>query len=151
MAMVRAKKRTADSLTTMTKVLQYRDINGENRLFGGRLMEWIDETATICGMRHCGGCVTTRAVDNLQFRRGAVLNDIVVLRACVTYVGRTSIEVRVESFTEARSTGERTLINRAYLIVVHVDENGVPQPVPFDPEPTTEEEKAEYRSAERRS
>ena len=35
-------KTVEDSLTEMTKILQYEDINGENRLFGGRLMEWID-------------------------------------------------------------------------------------------------------------
>ncbi len=38
-------KRVADSATENAKIVQSKDINGQNRLFGGRLMEWIDETA----------------------------------------------------------------------------------------------------------
>ena len=47
-------KKVADSMTETTKLLQYKDINGQNRLFGGRLMEWIDEIAALTAMRHCG-------------------------------------------------------------------------------------------------
>ena len=61
-------KKVEESITETTKLLQYREINGQNRLFGGRLMEWIDEVAALTAMRHCGGLVTTCAVDNLRFK-----------------------------------------------------------------------------------
>ena len=93
-------KTVEDSRSEMTKILQYKDINGANRLFGGRLMEWIDEIAGIAASRHCGGDVITAAVDQLLFKKGALLNDLVVLIAKVTYVGRTSMEVRVDTYTE---------------------------------------------------
>lgn len=35
-------KKVSESLTETTKLLQYKEINGQNRLFGGILMEWID-------------------------------------------------------------------------------------------------------------
>ena len=117
-------KTVEDSRTEITKLLQYEHINGENRLFGGRLMAWIDEAAAVAAMRHAGGYVTTCAVDDLRFKKGAYLNDILVLIARVTYVGRTSMEVRVDTFLEDRATGMRTLINHAYLVEVHVDEAG---------------------------
>ena len=40
-------KRVSDSATENAKIVQSKDINGQNRLFGGRLMEWIDETAAL--------------------------------------------------------------------------------------------------------
>ena len=43
----RPKKTVADSKTETTRTILYKDINGSNRLFGGRLMEWIDETSGI--------------------------------------------------------------------------------------------------------
>lgn len=89
-------KTVADSKTEMTRIVQYNDMNGGRRLFGGRLMEWIDEVAGICAIRHCGMYVTTACVDNLQFRRGANLNDIIVVKAHLTHVGRSSMEVRVD-------------------------------------------------------
>ena len=85
------KKSISDSLTESIKSVRYEDINGVNRLFGGRLMEWIDETAGIAARRHCGGDVTTACVDQLTFKHPAFLNDVVVIVAAVTYVGHTSI------------------------------------------------------------
>ena len=55
MAYPKGEKLSSDSITEITKLIQYRDINGQNRLFGGRLMEWIDEAAGVAAMRHCVG------------------------------------------------------------------------------------------------
>ena len=81
----KGKKSVSDSLTESIKSVRYEDINGVNRLFGGRLMEWIDETAGIAARRHCGGDVTTACVDQLTFKHPAFLNDVVVIVAAVTY------------------------------------------------------------------
>ena len=143
-------KRSSDSITEITKLIQYRDINGENRLFGGRLMEWIDEAAGVAAMRHCGGNAVTLMVDSLKFKKGAVLNDIVVLIAKVTYVGNTSMEVRVDSYSEEKATGIRTAINHAYLTLVHVDEDGVPQPIKYGLKCETINEQIEWEGAVKR-
>ena len=45
-------KKVTDSMTESSKIVQSKDINGQNRLFGGRLMEWIDEVAALTAMRH---------------------------------------------------------------------------------------------------
>ena len=46
------KKKVSDSITESSKIIQSKDINGQIRLFGGRLMEWIDEVAAVTAMRH---------------------------------------------------------------------------------------------------
>ena len=134
-------KKVTDSMTESSKIVQSKDINGQNRLFGGRLMEWIDEVAALTAMRHC--C----AVDSLVFKHGAKLNQVVVLTGKVTYVGNTSLEVRVDTYVEEVETGERFAINHAYLILVHVNNNGEPTPIRYGLDLQSESEQAEWNSA----
>ena len=143
-------KTVEESRTEWLKCIQYEDINGNGRLFGGRLMEWMDEVAGIAATRHCGGCVTTAAIDNLQFKKGAFVNDIIVIRAKLTYVGRTSMEVRVDVYEEDRETGQRRVINRAYFTEVYVNDKGRPIPLRYGLKPESESEKAEWEGAMKR-
>ena len=140
-------KRISDSATENAKIVQSKDINGQNRLFGGRLMEWIDETAALAAMRHCGGLVTTCAVDQLVFEHGAMLNQVVVLKSRVTYVGNTSLEVKVDTFVEELETGDHFSINHAYLVFVHIDDNGQPVPIRYGIKIESESEQAEWDNA----
>ena len=105
-AYTKGMKTVEESRTEFIKLLKYEDINGQNRLFGGLLMAWIDEAAAVAAMRHAGGNVTTCAVDDLRFKKGAYLNDLLVLIARVTYVGNTSMEVRVDTYLEDLETGK---------------------------------------------
>lgn len=122
-------KKISDSLTEQFHVLIYHDINGINRLFGGQLLKWIDEVAGATARRHCGKNVTTAAIDNLQFKEGVFLNDMIVLIGRVTYVGHTSMEVRVDTYKE-NPDGYRHPINRAYFVMVAMGEDGKPAEVP---------------------
>lgn len=142
-----AKKRVADSATECSKIIRQEDINGQHRLFGGRLMEWIDEVGALTAIRHCGGLVTTLAVDQLMFKHGAFLNQVVVLSGRVTYVGNTSMEVRVDTYVEEIPTGKRVAINHAYLIFVHVDDSGKPIPIRYGLNLGSHREQAEWNAA----
>ena len=95
--------------------------------------------------------ITTVAVDTLEFRYPAYLNDIVTIEAWVTHVERTSMEVRVDSYVEDTVTGERRMINHAYLTEVCIDEDGRPIPVPWSLVATTDEEHDECERARRRA
>ncbi len=145
-----ANKNVEDSVTELTKVIKYSDINSENRLFGGMLMSWIDEVAGTVALRHSGNPVATAAIDNMQFKQGAVLNDIVVIIGKITHVGKTSMEVRVDTYVEDKQTGMRHVLNRAYLTEVCIDEDNTPVIVPYGLNVRTENEKAEWQGAERR-
>lgn len=123
-------------------------LNSAGRLFGGVLMQWIDEAAGIVAKRHCMSNITTASVDNLRFIRGAYQNDMVVIRAKMTYTGRTSMEIRVDTYVED-STGMRRPINRAYFTVVALDENDRPKEVPRLVV-ESETEKAEWEGALKR-
>ena len=122
-------KRIIDSATEQTHLIQYQHLNGQRRLFGGVLLQWIDETAGIVAYRHTGGQVITAAVDSLVFKAPAFLDDLIVLKGCLTYIGRTSMEVRVDTYVE-NADGRRELINQAYLVMVSLDADGHPAEIP---------------------
>lgn len=124
-------------------------LNGYNRLFGGKLMEWIDIVAGVVARRHSHSNVTTAVVDTLTFKAPAYANETVVLCGSVTYVGRTSMEVRVETFVE-ELCGNKRLINTAYLIMVALDENDRPTEVPRLILETPEQER-EWEAAKKRN
>ncbi len=145
-----ANKNVEDSVTEWTKVVKYSDINSEGRLFGGTLMSWLDEVAGIVGVRHSGNPVTTAAVDNMQFKQGAKLDDIVVMIGKITHVGKSSMEVRVDTYVEDRQNGMRHVLNRAYFTEVCIDDDGTPVLVPYGLNVRTESEKAEWEGAEKR-
>ena len=136
--------------TTTVQIVMPQHCNGYSkpRLFGGQIMAWIDVIGAVAARRYTRTAVTTVCVDNLNFLKPAYLNDTVVQEAVVTWTGRTSLEVRVDSLVE-RLDGERELINRAYLVFVALDGQDRPIGVPsFVPE--TDEEKLEYAAAETR-
>ena len=111
-------------------------------------MKWIDELAGIVAIRHCGSTVTTAAIDNLQFQAPAYTGDMIVLQGMVTYVGRTSMEVRIDTYREALD-GTREIINRAYMDMVCINCKGEPTEVP-DLLLETPEQKQEYEAAKKR-
>ena len=138
------------SKTEQVHLIQPLHLNGGNRLFGGTLLNWIDEVAAIVAMRHAGvKTVTTAAIDQLEFKAGAYLNDLIVLVGYIVYTGRTSMEVRVDTYVEALD-GERTCINTAYLVLVALDDLGRPTEVP-PLLPETDEERAEAEAGLRRT
>ena len=145
-----ANKNVEDSITEWTKVVKYGDINAEDRLFGGTLMSWIDEVAGTVAMRHSGNPIATAAIDNMQFKQGAVLGDVLVMIGKITYVGKTSMEVRVDTYVEDVKTGMRHVLNRAYLTEVCIDDDGTPCTVPYGINVRTENEKAEWEGAIKR-
>ena len=137
-------------ITTSVQIVLPQHCNGyrKPRLFGGQIMAWIDIVGAVAARRYTQRAVTTVCIDNLNFLNPAYLNDTVVQEAMVTWTGRTSLEVRVDSYVE-QLDGARKPVNRAYLVFVALDEEDNPAEVPpFVPQ--TEAEKREYAAAVKR-
>lgn len=141
-------KHVSDSLTEQVQIIMPSHSNGAERLFGGQLVEWIDVVASVVARRHSGCNVTTAAIDNLQFKQGAHINNTLVLIGRITYIGTTSMEIRVDTYVEDLS-GIRKVVNRAYLVMVAINEVGLPTEVPkliLE----TEAERAEWEAGKKR-
>ena len=122
-------KLVSDSHVEKEYFLMPKHSNGSGRLFGGQLLSWIDEVAGLVARRHSNHDVVTVAIDNLIFKSGAEIKDIVVIIGNITYVGKTSMEVRVDTYVE-NIDGKRTLINKAYFVMVALDKKQKPVKVP---------------------
>ena len=123
------EKTVNESYVETVRVVRPNHLNGANRLFGGILMQWIDEVAGVVAKRHSMCNVTTASVDNLTFLHGAYQNDMVVIQGRLTWVGTSSMEVTVDVYVE-NITAERKHINHAHFIMVALDENDRPVRVP---------------------
>ena len=122
-------KTVDDSRVETVHIVRPNHLNGANRLFGGILMQWIDEVAGIVAKRHSMSNVTTASVDNLTFLHGAYQNDMIVIKGKLTWVGTSSMEVCVDTYVETLD-GQRNRINNAHFMMVALDENNKPVPVP---------------------
>ena len=138
-------KYVKDSFTEQVQILTQATMNGFGRLFGGRLMEWIDVVAAVVARRHSEKNVTTVLVDRLEFKKAARVNDTLLLCGYITYVGRTSMEVCVKTYIEMLD-GTKKLINRAYVVMVALDKEDRPSAVP-GLILLTDEEKKEWEEA----
>lgn len=142
------EKTVADSRTEVSHLLFEKNMNGSGRLFGGQLLMWLDEVAGIVAKRHCEGSCTTACIDNLQFKEACYVNDIIVLIGYITHVGRSSMEIRIDTYVE-KENGHRYPINRAFFVMVALDQNDKPIEVPRL-KITSMEEQAKWDAAEKR-
>jgi acyl-CoA hydrolase len=146
-------KRAEESATEMVQVVLPNDANPLGFILGGTVMHLIDMAGAIACHRHARSLLVTAAVDDLQFLHSIKVGDLIILKARVTCVFTTSLEVQVDVFSEETLTGQRQLTSRAYLTFVAVDRKGGRIRVPPLIVETDEErracEGAQVRRAER--
>ena len=116
-----ASKGPSESQTEMVQVVLPNDANPLGYILGGTVMHLIDIAGAIACHRHTRSLLVTAAVDGLQFLYPIKVGDLIMLKARVTAVWTTSLEVEVEVFSEETLTGRRRLTSRAYLTFVAVD------------------------------
>jgi acyl-CoA hydrolase len=93
-------------------------------------MHLIDIAGAIACHRHTRTLLVTAAVDDLQFLHSIKVGDLIILKARVTCVFTTSLEVQVDVHSEETLTGKRQLTSRAFLTFVAIDRNGARIPIP---------------------
>jgi len=142
------KTTAKETLAIQTKQVMPNDTNALDTLFGGSLMAWMDEIASISAYRHCGRVVVTASINNVSFDLPILAGDYVTLEAKVSRSFNSSMEVYIDVFVED-SMGERKKCNEATFIFVAIDQKRnlirVPELIP-----ETDEEKSRHKSALRR-
>ena len=146
-------KPASDSETEMVQVVLPNDANPLGFILGGTVMHLIDIAGAIACHRHTRTLLVTAAVDDLQFLHSIKVGDLIILKARVTCVFTTSLEVQVDVSSEETLTGKRQLTSRAFLTFVAIDRDGARVKIPPLLVETDEErkvcEEAHARRAER--
>lgn len=143
------KKYCKESLVIKTSRVFPIDTNNHNTLYGGKLMFYIDDVASISAARHSRADTVTASTDSVDFLTPIRTQDSVCLESYVTSVGKSSMEVFVKVVAEDLKTGERRLAATSFLTFVALDGNGKPVRVP-EVVPETEEEKMLFNTAKQR-
>ncbi|MFM8315632.1 MAG: acyl-CoA thioesterase [Deltaproteobacteria bacterium] len=149
MAKTKISKIKSRQPVLMTELVLPSHANALGTIFGGVVMGWIDIAAAIAAQRYSRTQVVTVSIDYLHFINPIKVGYTVNIKAQISYVGRTSMEVEVDVEAENGITGECVPATKAFLTFVAVDKNGKPTPVPTYV-PSTQEEKAKQQQAEKR-
>ncbi|HTZ71935.1 MAG TPA: acyl-CoA thioesterase [Acetobacteraceae bacterium] len=106
-----------------------RDTNAAGDIFGGWIMGLMDMAAGATASEVARGRVATVAVSNLEFLRPVKVGNLISCFTEVAKIGRTSITVDVDVWAR-RHADLRERVTKARFVMVAVDAEGRPRPVP---------------------
>jgi acyl-CoA hydrolase len=125
--------------------------NPLGNLLGGRIMHLVDLSAATAAMRHARAPVVTASVDQMTFLHPIRMGQLVILKASVNRVFRTSMEVGVKVYVEDLQTGEVRHTNSCYLTFVALTADGVPRAIPAVVPESEVEQRRWMQAGERRA
>lgn len=108
------------------KWVKPEDLNPNQTLFGGRLLQWIDEEAALYAVIQLNNThIVTKFISEINFISAPKQGDIIEIGILATAFGRTSITLRCE----VRNKMTRDpILSIEKLIFVNLDEHGKPKP-----------------------
>ena len=120
------EERIAKSETHIFKAVFPNSTNHYDTLFGGTAMHAMDEVAFITATRFSRQKMVTVSSDRIDFKKPIPAGTIIELIGKVSYVGNTSIKIKVEIFIEQMYTEHREKAITGEFTFVAIDENKKP-------------------------
>ena len=106
------------------------DSNASGDIFGGWILSQMDIAGGVVAAERAKGRVVTVAIDAMRFHRPVYVGDLVSVFAEVAKVGRTSMDIRIETYVHRhQSSEEELLVTEGIFVFVAIDNNGRPRPV----------------------
>ncbi len=108
------------------KWIKPEDLNPNHSLFGGRLLQWIDEEAALYAIIQLENSrAVTKYISEINFVSSAKQGDIIEIGIEAVEFGRTSLTLRCEVRNKMT---HQIIITIDKLVFVGLDENGNPKP-----------------------
>jgi acyl-CoA thioesterase YciA len=107
------------------------DSNANGDIFGGWIMSQVDLAGSIPAVRRAQGRIATVAVNSFVFKQPVQIGDVVSFYATVKRVGRTSITVDVEVYSERNRGTTVVKVTEAELTYVAIGADRKPREVPL--------------------
>jgi acyl-CoA thioesterase YciA len=121
---------TPDGELTLRTIAMPADANAAGDIFGGWVMAQMDLAAGIRAAERARGRVVTAAVNEMFFEKPVKIGDTLCVYTAIEKVGRTSIVLKVETFAQRYLTQELAKVTSARFVMVALDKDGKPTPVP---------------------
>jgi acyl-CoA hydrolase len=142
-------KKVSESEVISEVIVLPGDTNMFSDLYGGRLVEWMDNIGSITAFKHSRKKVVTGSIDNLFFLSPIKLGYIVHLHSFVTYTTKSTMEIEIDVSSEDVNTGDNNITTRAYFTYVALDENGHATEIP-EITPENDREKQKFEDGKKR-
>lgn len=126
---MKKSKSPSSSEIIKTEVVCPNDTNPMGILQGGRLVQWMDIAAAVSAQLHAEKICVTASMDRVRFKNPAYVGDIIMIRAKITRTFTSSMEIRVEAWSNNVAQPKRKLICEAYFTFVALDKKGKPTAV----------------------
>lgn len=111
-----------ETLTVQTHRIMPTHTNSFGNLFGGQLLYFLDNAASISQTRFTNALSMTVALDNMNFIKALPEENSVCIESYVSGSGNRSVEVFVKVIGEDLMTGERYIAATSFLtFVVQLD------------------------------
>ncbi len=123
-------KKVSVSQVEVIEYMMPEHANPAGNVHGGTIMKLIDNAAAIVAVRHSRKSVVTASVDKIDFIAPAFVGNLIIAKASLNYISRTSMEIGVRVEAEKLMEGEHIHIASAYLTFVALDEFRKPTEVP---------------------
>ncbi len=108
------------------KWVKPEDLNPNNTLFGGRLLQWIDEEAVIYAIVQLQNKkVVTKYISEINFINAPKQGDIIEIGIVAIAFGNSSITMRCEV---RNKLDRQPILSIDKLVFVSLDEMGKPSP-----------------------
>lgn len=108
------------------KWVKPEDLNPNHSLFGGRLLQWIDEEAALYSIIQLDNPKTvTKYISEINFVSSAKQGDIIEIGIEVLSFGRSSLSLKCQVRNKMT---HQTIITVDKIVMVSLDENGAPKP-----------------------
>lgn len=120
------ERRIQQAETRIFKAVFPSTTNHYDTLFGGTAMQLMDEVAFIAATRFSRQRMVTVSSDKIDFKKPIPAGTIVELIGRVTYLGSTSLKIRVDIFVEQMYSDVREQAVTGDFTFVAIDENKQP-------------------------
>lgn len=120
------EERIQQAETRIFKAVFPSTTNHYDTLFGGTAMQLMDEVAFIAATRFSRQRMVTVSSDRIDFKKPIPAGTIVELIGKVTYLGKTSLKIRVEIYVEQMYSDQREKAVTGEFTFVAIDEDKKP-------------------------
>jgi len=125
------EKRIRESETRQYKAIFPHTLNANNTLFGGLVMQWMDEVAYITATRLTRQKMFTVKVDKIEFLKPINPDSIIEIVGKVEKAGAAKVYIKVEVFTEEMYGSKREKAIESHFVFAQFNEQKKPTRISY--------------------
>ncbi|MBP6181382.1 acyl-CoA thioesterase [Flavobacterium sp.] len=117
-------KTVASSNISISELMLPSHTNFSGKIHGGYILSLLDQVAFACASKFSGNYCVTASVDTVNFLKPIEVGELVTMKACVNYVGNSSMIIGIRVEAENIQTGKTKHCNSSYFTMVAKDKEG---------------------------